>query len=165
MTNPRPQLSRIVYDIEKILDRIPHDVKHKGGFYIDHYMEECLETVDRVNELQNVTIRQKLKAKKRIFEVYFKLQKYKGPHIAYHNDHRVIYTGGLGYASVSKAMMTERMGKTVNHYWKPRAASDVTFKTERPSPTSAWSYKGKETMEEWRDKMAAEKKAILNELL
>ena len=161
MTNPRPQLNRIVYDIEKILDRIPQEVKHKGGFYVDHYMEECLETVDRINELQNVTTRQKLKAKKRVFEVYFKLQGYKGPHIAHHNDHRIIYTGGLGYASVSKAVLTQRMGKTVNHYWKPNKAPPIG---DRPIFDIS-EYKGKETMEEWRAKMAAEKKAILDELL
>ena len=161
MTNPRPQLNRIVNDIEKILDRIPHDVKHKGGFYVDHYMEECLETVDRINELQNVTLRQKLKAKKRVFEVYFKLQKYKGPHVAYHDEQRIIYTGGLGYASVSKAILTQRMGKTVNHYWKPNKAPPTT---DRPIFDIS-EYKGKETIEEWRTKMAAEKKAILDALL
>ena len=37
MTNPTPQLNSIVSDVKKILNRIPHDVKKKGGFYIDHY--------------------------------------------------------------------------------------------------------------------------------
>ena len=157
--NVTPQLNKLVYNIEKILNRIPHDIKHKGGFFIDHYMKECLETVDRVNKFVNITTRQKLKAKKRIFKVYFKLQKYKGPHVSHHDKQRIIYAGGLGYASVSRAILTERMGKTVNHYWKPTKPTPIIYETD------GWSYQGKETMEEWKAKMTAEKESILNELL
>jgi|TARA_R100001530_G_scaffold14029_2_gene12792 hypothetical protein len=157
--NITPHLKKIVNDIEKILNRIPHDLKNKGGFYVDHYMEECLESVDRINELQNVTIRQKLKAKKRIFEVYFKLQEYKGPHIAHHNNQRIIYAGGLGYASVSKAVLTERLGKAVDHYWKPTKKRKCL-----QLDISMVICKFKQTTEEWKLDMAKQKKNILNEV-
>ena len=157
--NITPHLKKIVNGIENILNRIPHDVKHKGGFYVDHYMEECLESVDRVNELQNVTTRQKLKAKKRIFEVYFKLQEYKGPEVAYHDKQRIIYAGGLGYASVSKAVLTERLGKAIDHYWKPT-------KKRRCLQLDVGMVicNFKQTTEEWRQDMVKQKKIILNEM-
>jgi len=157
--NITPHLKKIVNNIEKILNRIPHDLKNKGGFYVDHYMEECLESVDRINELQNVTIRQKLKAKKKIFEVYFKLQEYKGPHIAHHNNQRIIYSGGLGYASISRAVLTEKLGKTINHYWKPNKKSKC-FTLEKHMV----QYIGKQTFEEWKLNMSEQKKNILNEM-
>ena len=122
-------------------------------------MEECLESVDRVNELQNVTTRQKLKAKKRIFEVYFKLQEYKGPQVAYHDKQRIIYTGGLGYASVSKAVLTERLGKAIDHYWKPTKKRRCL-----QLDVSMVICNFKQTTEEWRQDMVKQKKIILNEM-
>ena len=49
----------------------------------------------------------------------------------------------------------------MNHYWKPTKMPPIT---DRPIFDIS-EYKGKETIEEWRAKMAEEKKAILNELL
>ena len=159
MTNPTPQLNSIVSDVKKILNRIPHDVKKKGGFYIDHYMGECLESVDRVNKLKNISIRQKLQAKKNIFEVYFKLQEYKGPQVAYHKKKRIIYTGGVGYASISKAVLTEKLGKAIDHYWKPPKKLRCCI-----LDNYMVQYIPKQSMDDWRIQMIEQKKEILSEM-
>tara|TARA_R110002020_G_scaffold454055_1_gene669318 strand:- start:56 stop:547 length:492 start_codon:yes stop_codon:yes gene_type:complete len=157
-TYHRPHLlTRLVQEIKNIPDRIPHDIKKKGGFYIDFYLNKCLETVDRINELNNITTRQKLKARKDIFEVYFKLQDFKGPEVQDHKRDRLIYVGGLGYASVAKAVLTEKMGRAVNHYWKPpkkKPPSLVDFDL-------SLVYNPKPTMQDWRNSMAKQKIEVL----
>ena len=155
--NITPTLRKIVKEIQNIPERIGHDVKKKRGFYLDFYLNKCLETVDRVNEISNITTRQKLRARKDIFEVYFKLQDYKGPEIQDHKKERIIYTGGLGYASLANAVITKRIGKTVNHYWKPPKKNPaISLDMEGPIV-----YNRKQTTGDWRELMAKQKQEVL----
>ena len=151
-------LRKIVKEIQNIPERIGHDTKKKGGFYLDFYLNKCLETVDRVNKISNVTTRQKLRARKDIFDVYFKLQEYKGPEIQDHKRERIIYSGGLGYATLANAVITQRIGKTVNHYWKPpkkKVSVSIDF-------GSCIVYNPKPTMQDWRNLMVEQKIGVLN---
>lgn len=151
-------LRKIVKEIQNIPERIGHDTKKKGGFYLDFYLNKCLETVDRVNKISNVTTRQKLRARKDIFDIYFKLQEYKGPEIQDHKRERIIYSGGLGYATLANAVITQRIGKTVNHYWKPpkkKVSVSIDF-------GSCIVYNPKPTMQDWRNLMVEQKIGVLN---
>ena len=155
--NITPILRKIVKEIQNIPERIGHDVKKSGGFYLDFYLNKCLETVDRINSISNVTTRQKLRARKDIFEVYFKLQEYKGPEIQYHKKERIIYSGGLGYASLANAVITQRIGKTVNHYWKPpKKKPAISLDMDGPIV-----YNRKQTVGDWRELMAKQKREVL----
>ena len=161
MTKPyyKPQLlNRLVDEIQSIPSRIGHDVKKKGGFYLDYYLNKCLKTVDRINDISNITSLQKLTAKEKIFNIYFKLQDYKGPEVQYHKKERIIYAGGLGYASLANAVITQRIGKAINHYWKPpkkKVSVPVDF-------GSCIVYNPKPTMQDWRNLMVEQKIGVLN---
>ena len=155
--NITPTLRKIVREIQIIPERMGHDIKKQGGFYIDYYLNKCLDTVDRVNKISNVTTRQKLRARKDIFEVYFKLQEYKGPEIQYHKKERIIYSGGLGYASLANAVITQRIGKTINHYWKPpKKKPAISLDMDGPIV-----YNRKQTTGDWRELMAKQKQEVL----
>jgi hypothetical protein len=158
--NITPTLRKIVKEIQNIPDRIGHDIKKKGGFYLDFYLNKCLETVDRINEFNNITTKQKLRARKNIFEVYFKLQDFKGPERQDHKKDRILYVGGLGYASVSRAVLTERLGPTVNHYWKPpkkKPAISIDI-------SGNISYNVKPTLEDWNNLMVKQKQELMDEV-
>ena len=161
MTKPyyKPQLlNRLVDEIQSIPSRIGHDVKKKGGFYLDYYLNKCLKTVDRINDISNITSLQKLTAKEKIFNIYFKLQDYKGPEVQYHKKERIIYAGGLGYASLANAVITQRIGKAINHYWKPpkkKVSVSVDFGL-------CIVYNPKPTMQDWRNLMVEQKIGVLN---
>ncbi len=151
-------LTRLVQEIQNIPNRIGHDIKKKGGFYLDFYLNKCLETVDRINNLNNITTRQKLRARKNIFEVYFKLQDYRGPEVQDHKKERIIYVGGLGYASTANAVITQRLGKSINHYWKPpkkKPAISIDFGL-------SLVYNPKPTMKQWRKEMTIQKRGVLH---
>ena len=101
--------------------------------------------------------RYKLRARKDIFEVYFLLQDYKGPEKSYHKKQRIIYTGGLGYASLANAVITQRVGKTINHYWKPpKKKPAISLDMDGPIV-----YNRKPTMEDWRGLMTKQKQDVL----
>ena len=158
--NITPTLRKIVKEIQVIPDRIGHDLKKQGGFYIDYYLNKCLDTVDRINKINNVTTRQKIRARKDIFEIYFRLQDYKGPEINYHKKERIIYTGGLGYASLANAVITQRIGKTVNHYWKPpKKKPAISIDMDIPLV-----YNRKPTMDDWRKLMTVQKEQVLGKV-
>tara|TARA_R100001244_G_scaffold67051_2_gene55000 strand:+ start:257 stop:751 length:495 start_codon:yes stop_codon:yes gene_type:complete len=160
MTKPyyKPQLlNRLVDEIQSIPSRIGHDVKKKGGFYLDYYLNKCLKTIDRINDISNITSLQKLTAKEKIFSIYFKLQDYKGPEVQYHKKERIIYAGGLGYASLANAVITQRIGKTINHYWKPpKKKPAISLDMDGPMV-----YNRKPTMQDWRGLMTKQKQEVL----
>ena len=142
-----------------------------GIFYKNYYTKTNLTSMDPVslhknlqilerNKINNVTTRQKLRARKDIFEIYFRLQDYKGPEINYHKKERIIYTGGLGYASLANAVITQRIGKTVNHYWKPpKKKPAISIDMDIPLV-----YNRKPTMDDWRKLMTVQKEQVLGKV-
>jgi len=168
-----PNLRRILNRIENIPERIPVDIAKKGGFNLDFYLDECIDTIERVYNMKNLTNFQKKRARDRIFNIYTKLQEYGGVEVDYHvtRERKLVYlddlkvveskspdirSGGLGYASVSHATLTQRIGKTIDHYYNPPKVKPV-----EPINDPTWEYKGKETMEEWRERMKEEKEILL----
>ena len=66
----------------------------------------------------------------------------------------------MGFSHSRGMTLSEGVGKPANHYWNPVLAakkSPITY-----LDPSTIEYKHKETTQEWRDRMAAEKADILN---
>ena len=179
-------LKRIVKQAEGLLKKVTTDKRTRGTVPIDAYRERCLDHIDRVNNLTVYTHDEIEWAKMRIFKVYFTLQSYDGPERStealvpplYEDqevnidsveplvDDAVVsayqknqHAGGMGFSHSRGMTLSEGVGKPANHYWNPVLAakkSPITY-----LDPSTVEYKHKETTQEWRDRMAAEKADIL----
>mgnify|MGYP006090975815 FL=1 len=179
-------LKRIVKQAEGLLKKVTTDKRTRGTVPIDAYRERCLDHIDRVNNLTVYTHDEIEWAKMRIFKVYFTLQSYDGPERStealvpplYEDqevnidsveplvDDAVVsayqknqHAGGMGFSHSRGMTLSEGVGKPANHYWNPVLAakkSPITY-----LDPSTIEYKHKETTQEWRDRMAAEKADIL----
>ena len=179
-------LKRIVKQAEGLLKKVTTDKRTRGTVPIDAYRERCLDHIDRVNNLTVYTHDEIEWAKMRIFKVYFTLQSYDGPERSTEAlvpplfedqevnidsveplvDDAVVsayqknqHAGGMGFSHSRGMTLSEGVGKPANHYWNPVLAakkSPITY-----LDPSTVEYKHKETTQEWRDRMAAEKADIL----
>jgi len=179
-------LKRIVKQAEGLLKKVTTDKRTRGTVPIDAYRERCLDHIDRVNNLTVYTHDEIEWAKMRIFKVYFTLQSYDGPERStealvpplYEDqevnidsveplvDDAVVsayqknqHAGGMGFSHSRGMTLSEGVGKPANHYWNPVLAakkSPITY-----LDPSTVEYKHKETTQEWRNRMAAEKADIL----
>ena len=177
-------LNKFVRKAEGLLDKVTYNMYLKGTVPIEIYKNRCLHYIEAVNKLKEVDTEAKTQAKQRIFNVYFKLQEYDGAERqenkqTFHTREDVEipletvgdlldtavadayrktqFAGGLGFSTSKGLTLAEGMGKQINNYWHPpKKAAPVRM----VDPSTA-SYTPKETMQEWRDKMAAEKKEIL----
>ena len=177
-------LNKFVRKAEGLLDKVTYNMYLKGTVPIEIYKNRCLHYIEAVNKLKEVDADAKTQAKQRIFNVYFKLQEYDGAERqenkqTFHTREDVEipletvgdlldtavadayrktqFAGGLGFSTSRGLTLAEGMGKLINNYWQPpKKAAPVRM----VDPSTA-SYTPKETMQEWRDKMAAEKKEIL----
>lgn len=179
-------LKRIVKQAEGLLKKVTTDKRTRGTVPIDAYRERCLDHIDRVNNLTVYTHDEIEWAKMRIFKVYFTLQSYDGPERStealvpplYEDqevnidsvetlvDDAVVsayqknqHAGGMGFSHSRGMTLSEGVGKPTNNYWNPVLAakkSPITY-----LDPSNIEYKHKETTQEWRDRMAAEKADIL----
>tara|TARA_R110002020_G_scaffold469704_1_gene694933 strand:+ start:536 stop:1108 length:573 start_codon:yes stop_codon:yes gene_type:complete len=179
-------LRRIVKQAEGLLKKLKADVRTRGTVPVDAYKNRCLDHIDRVNALTVYTHDEIEWAKMRIFKVYFTLQSYDGPErqtealvpplyedqevnldsVEALVDEAVVsayqrnqHAGGMGFSTSRGLTLSEGVGKPVNQYWNPVLAvkkSPITY-----LDPSTIEYKHKETTQEWRDRMAAEKEKIL----
>ena len=177
-------LKKFIRKAEGLLDKVTYNMYLKGTVPIEVYKNRCLHYIEAVNKLRDVDPDAKTHAKQRIFNVYFKLQEYDGPERQENRQtfntqedveipletvgdlldtavadayRKTQFAGGLGFSTSKGLTLAEGMGKQINNYWQPpKKAAPV-----RMVDPSTVSYVPKETMQEWRDKMAAEKADIL----
>ena len=177
-------LKKFIRKAEGLLDKVTYNSYLKGTVPIEIYKNRCLHYIEAVNKLRDVDPDAKTHAKQRIFNVYFKLQEYDGPERQENRQtfntqedveipletvgdlldtavadayRKTQFAGGLGFSTSRGLTLAEGMGKQINNYWQPpKKAAPV-----RMVDPSTVSYVPKETMQEWRDKMAAEKEEIL----
>jgi hypothetical protein len=71
---------------------------------------------------------------------------------------RTQFAGGLGFSTSRGLTLSEGMGKQINNYWQPPKKTAPTMHVE----CTTINYNSRETTQEWRDKMAEEKEAILS---
>ena len=181
------QVNKIINKGENLLKKIGAEINRTQGVHgipIDIYMNDCLKYIDTVNNLKNISKRQKEKAKKRLFNIYFSLQDYQGGErqtrkpwpqgreIAL-EDLRGEYLfsadafkGGLGFSGISSGMFLQQSGPKHDQYWKPTPKSKV--KTA-PSSMHEWmmeDYKEKRslTLDEFHEEMKRQKEELLYEM-
>jgi beta-glucosidase-like glycosyl hydrolase len=157
----------------------------KGTVPIEIYKNRCLHYIEAVNKLKEVDAEAKTQAKQRIFNVYFKLQEYVGAERQENKQtfntredveipletvgdlldtavadayRRTQFAGGLGFSTSRGLTLSEGMGKQINNYWQPPKKSAPIMYVD----CTTINYNSRETTQEWRDKMAAEKEAILS---
>ena len=180
-------LRRIVKKAEGLLKKVTTEKIIQGTVPIDAYRNRCLGHIERVNNLTVYTHEEIEWAKRRLFKVYFALQDYSGParetealvpplyeaaEVSIDSvddlvDEAVVsayqrnqHAGGMGFSTSRGMTLSEGMGQPVNRYWNPVLAA-VKNPVTQVDPATV-EYKHKETTKEWRNRMAAEKAAILN---
>ena len=179
-------LKRIIKKAEGLLKKVTADARSRGTVPIDAYKNRCLDHIDRVNNLTVYTREEIEWAKRRLFKVYFALQGYEGAErqtealvpplyedqevnidsVGQQLNEAVVsayqknqYAGGLGFSTSRGMTLSEGMGQPINLYWNPLLAAKknpITY-----FDPSAIEYNHRETTQEWRDRMAAEKADIL----
>ena len=181
------QVNKIINKGENLLKKIGAEINRTQGVHgipIDIYMNDCLKYIDTVNNLKNINKKQKEKAKKRLFNIYFSLQDYQGGErqtrkpwpqgreIAL-EDLRGEYLisadafkGGLGFSGVSNALFLQQSGPKHDDYWKPPPKSKV-----RTAPSSVYEWmmddyeeKRPLTLDEFHEEMDRQKREVLYEV-
>ena len=181
------QVNKIINKGENLLKKIGAEINRTQGLHgipIDIYMNDCLKYIDTVNKLTNINKKQKEKAKKRLFNIYFSLQDYegaerqtrqpwpKGKEIAL-ADLRGEYLlstdafkGGLGFSGISSGMFLQQSGPKHDQYWKPTPKSKVR---KAPSSVHEWMMEDYEerrplTLDEFHEEMDRQKREVLYEM-
>ena len=181
------QVNKIINKGENLLKKIGAEINRTQGVHgipIDIYMNDCLKYIDTVNNLKNINKKQKEKAKKRLFNIYFSLQDYQGGErqtrkpwpqgreIAL-EDLRGEYLisadafkGGLGFSGISSGMFLQQSGPKHDQYWKPTPKSEVRT---APSSVHEWLMEDYEerrplTLDEFHEEMDRQKREVLYEV-
>jgi len=181
------QVNKIINKGENLLKKIGAEINRTQGVHgipIDIYMNDCLKYIDTVNSLKNISKRQKEKAKKRLFNIYFSLQDYEGAErqtrkpwpqgkeiaLADLRGEYLIsadaFKGGLGFSGISSGMFLQQSGPKHDQYWKPTPKSKV--KTA-PSSVHEWMMEDYEerrsiTLDEFHEEMDRQKREVLYEM-
>ena len=181
------QVNKIINKGENLLKKIGAEINRTQGVHgipIDIYMNDCLKYIDTVNSLKNISKRQKEKAKKRLFNIYFSLQDYEGGErqtrkpwpqgkeiaLADLRGEYLIsadaFKGGLGFSGISSGMFLQQSGPKHDQYWKPTPKSKV--KTA-PSSMHEWMMEDYEekrslTLDEFHEEMDRQKREVLYEM-
>ena len=184
------QLNRIITKAENCFQRCVIELrKTKGasGIPIDVYLNTCLDCVEMVNKLPNLSKTERHNARQKIFAVYFKLQKYSGPerqtsdpfpkgketHMETIDKSLVSadsYKGGLGFSSVSDGLFLQNSGSKSNPYWKPTKTAPVKTLPKEDYPAIMEEYEERRlesdrlTMKEFHKEMEQEKRELLYEM-
>ena len=184
------QLNRIITKAENCFQRCVIELrKTKGasGIPIDVYLNTCLDCVEMVNKLPNLSKTERHNARQKIFAVYFKLQKYSGPerqtthpfptgketHMETIDKPLVSansYKGGLGFSSVADGLFLQNSGSKSNPYWKPTKTAPVKTLPKEDYPAIMEEYEERRlddarlTMAEFHEEMDREKRELLYEM-
>ena len=181
------QVNKIINKGENLLKKIGAEINRTQGVHgipIDIYMNDCLKYIDTVNSLKNISKRQKEKAKKRLFNIYFSLQDYEGAErqtrkpwpqgkeiaLADLRGEYLIsadaFKGGLGFSGISSGMFLQQSGPKHDQYWKPTPKSKVRT---APSSVHEWLMEDYEerrsiTLDEFHEEMDRQKREVLYEM-
>lgn len=160
-----------------LMKKVQYDQMRSDSVPIEVYKNRCLGYIERINELKYINNDDLENARKRLFNVYFYLQSVSGPErqvphqtevsietVSKALDQAVAdeYTrrkGGLGYSGTTGLTLSEDVGEPINHYFRKVEKKPVTI--IRPV-NSEYKVNANQTMEEWKDEMAMQKKEILD---
>jgi len=171
--------------IIKKAENLLRDVKIKqqknvlSGIPIEVYKNYCLDYAERLSKLKNITKNQKFEGRKRIFDVYFKLQDYEGPERQTEKGQEIpfsslqsanAYKGGLGFSGISDALFLQASGPKVNQYWKPPPKKPAVLIPKKDYGIIQADYERhkEETLrmnlDEFHDEMKRQKEELLYEV-
>ena len=169
---------KIIRKAENLLKEIAAESEKTGqyrGIPIEIYKNYCLNYVQRLSNLKNITEDQRFNGRKRIFDVYFKLQDYDGPERQTKRGREIpfsslqsasAYKGGLGFSSISDSLFLQSSGPKINQYWRPTPKSKVRA---APSSVYEWLMEDYEerrslTLDEFHEEMDRQKREVLYEM-
>ena len=178
-------VEKLIKSTENILKRSLTHVKLQGNSPVEPLKNYCLRNIEALNKLNRKALGIPdivyEHAKKRMFEIYFSLQEYRGAErqieptkevpldsiLNMLDEHAIesyaaeVRTGGLGFASVSGATLYVSEAMEHNEYWKPpKKRSNFLDKPDY----GMVEFKPKQTIEAWREDMALQKKEIMDEV-
>ena len=170
-------LDRLVKKGLMLMKKVQYDQMRSDSVPIEVYKNRCLGYIERINELKYINNDDLENARKRLFNVYFYLQSVSGPERQVPHQTEVSIEivskaldqavaddyarrkGGLGYSGTTGLTLSEDVGEPINHYFRKVEKKPVTI--IRPV-NSEYKVNAKQTMEEWKDEMAMQKKEILD---
>lgn len=174
-------LDRFVRKGLTLMKKVQHDKDKSNSIPIEIYKNRCLGYIERINELKHCNQDDIKYAKKRLFNVYFYLQSVSGPERQNPGNNEIpieimqvaldqavtdVYrrSGGLGYSVARGLTLSEEKGEPINHYFRKVKKSPVySLVTPIEEHLQEDIIKvNKQTMQEWRDDMAKQKKEILD---
>jgi len=185
------QVNKIINKGENLLKKIGAEINRTQGIHgipIDIYANDCLKYIDTVNSLKNISKKQKEKAKKRLFNIYFSLQDYKGSErqtrkpwpqgkeiaLADLRGEYLIsadaFKGGLGFSGISSGMFLQQSGPKHDQYWKPPSKKPVTLTPKKDYGIIQADYERvkEEThrmnLDEFHEEMKRQKEELLYEM-
>lgn len=160
-----------------LMKKVQYDQMRSDSVPIEVYKNRCLGYIERINELKYINNDDLENARKRLFNVYFYLQSVSGPERQVPHQTEVSIEivskalnqavaddyarrkGGLGYSGATGLTLSEDVGEPINHYFRKVEKKPVTL--IRPV-NSEYKINAKQTIEEWKDEMATQKKEILD---
>jgi len=184
------QLKRIITKAENCFQRCVIELRKtrgSAGIPIDVYLNTCLDCIEMVNKLPNISEKKREDAREKIFAVYFKLQKYSGPERQTRHafpegkeTHMEVidkplasansYQGGLGFSGISDGLFLQKAGRQTNPYWKPTKKAKVKTLPKEDYPDIMYEYEERRlddarlTMAEFHEEMDREKREVLHDL-
>ena len=172
-------LQKIIKKAENLLIQIEietektHEIR---GIPIETYKNDCLNYAERVNNLRNITRDQKVDARKRIFEIYFKLQDFKGSERQTRAPWRETpfsslqsanaYKGGLGFSGIADGLFLQSSGPKTNQYWKPTEMKPVRKVPKKEHAKIMEDYEERRSLSlaEFHEEMDRQKREVLYEV-
>ena len=173
--------NKIIKKAENLLRdiRIKSQKNVMSGIPIEVYKNYCLDYAERLSKLKNITKNQKFEGRKRIFDVYFKLQEYEGPERQTEKGQEIpfsslqsanAYKGGLGFSGISDALFLQASGPKINPYWKPPPKKPATLITKKDYDIIQADYEkhkeetGRMTLDEFHEEMDRQTREVLYEV-
>jgi len=177
----------LIRKTENILKRSIYHVKLQGSSPVEPLKNYCLKNIEALNKLDNkvLAIPDVLYeyARKRMFEIYFALQEYRGAERQTVANREIplddiigmldveavesyaakARTGGLGFASLSGVTLYIGTIGSYNEYWKPPNKRGKLIGTGVHS-YGIIEHRRKQTIEEWRNEMFKQKKEVMDEV-
>ena len=173
---------RLIKKAENLLRDIRVESEKTGqvrGIPIEIYKNYCLGYANRLSKLKNITENQRFEGRKRIFDVYFKLQDFKGPERQTIKAREIpfsslqsanAYKGGLGFSGISDTLFLQASGPKINQYWQPSPKKRVTLIPKKDYDTIQADYErhkeesGRMTLDEFHEEVKRQKEELLYEM-
>ena len=124
---------------------------------------------------KNITEDQRFEGRKRIFDIYFKLQEFEGPERQTKSGREIpfsslqsanAYKGGLGFSGISDGLFLQSSGPKTNQYWKPTEMKPVRKvpKKEHAKIMEDYEERRSLSLSEFHEEMDRQKREVLYEV-